>query len=125
MTQKEKITLFDDITEFALTNPSDEQIGKMVLGLLKANNCIADCEKCKNPTKFTKNEQEVINAVKNGWTFWRVDGVTWYWVNNIVDGPSPLQSLYRAPNLKVVSSRILNKLVKSGKFPKNYKFRYM
>lgn len=123
MTQKTKILLFDHITDFACANPSNEKMGEMVLSLLNANNCIAEYEKYKNPANLNKEAKEVVHAYQSGWKFYRVDGVIWYYANNIEDGGGPwANGGYGSPNLRVVSSRMINKLVACGQFPKNYKF---
>jgi hypothetical protein len=123
MTQKQQIKLFQEIVNIASHNPASQELGEAVVKLLKQNNALEWWDKKINPTAFTKEEQAVIHAVQSGWQFYQVDGVTWYWMNDVRDGNGPwANGGYGTPNLRVVSSRMINKLIACGQFPKNYKF---
>jgi len=123
MTQKKQIQLFQEIVNVAHKNPNSAALGDVVKHILKTNDAIEWWESKINPGKFTKDEQAVIHAVNSGWQFYRVDGVTWYWVNDDRDGSGPwANGGHGTPNLRIVSSRMINKLKACGKFPKNYKF---
>jgi len=123
MTQKQQIELFQQIVQIAHKNPTSQELGEAVTELFNKNNIQQWWDGKVNPKKFTKEELEVIHAYKSGWQFYRVDGVTWYWMNNVRDGSGPwANGGYGSPNLRIVSSRMINKLIACGKFPKNYKF---
>jgi len=123
MTQKDQIKLFQEIVNVAHKNPNSAALGDVVKHLLEIKDVFEWWENKVNPTKFTKDEQAVIHAVQSGWQFYRVDGVTWYWMNNDRDGNGPwANGGCGNPNLRVVSSRMINKLIACGQFPKNYKF---
>lgn len=115
--------MFQDIVAVAAQNPTSQQLGEQVEQLLKQHKVLQWWENTTNPTKFNKDEQEVINAVKNGWKFYWVDGAIWYWENDIQDGNGPwAMEGNKGKNLRMVSARMINKLKMCGQFPKNYKF---
>ena len=123
MTQKTRNFLLDQITEYALTNPSQEKMGEMVLFLLKKNNYLSYYQNKKNPS-LSKTDMEVIRAYKCGWQFYTVDGAIWYWINNDCDGGGPwAEYSKKGQNLRMVSRRTINKLIDCGEFPINYRFR--
>lgn len=120
MTQKQQIRLFQQIVQIAHKNPTSQELGEAVIELFNKNNIQQWWDDKVNPKKFTREELEVIRAVQSGWQFYRVDGVNWYWMNNVCDGNGPWAN--SSPNLRIVSTRMINKLVVCGQFPKNYKF---
>jgi len=118
MTEKQQIKLFQEIVKMAASNPTDHELGESVAELLKKNNALEWWDKKTNRTTFTKEEQEVIHAVKSGWQFYRMDGKNWYWMNDVEDP----WTCPRMPNIRYVSTRMINRLKACGQFPKNYKF---
>jgi hypothetical protein len=121
MTREDQIELFQEIVQAACQQLSSEEFGNEVLKLLNEHDAFTWWENKINPKKFTKAEQEVIHAIRSGWQFWSVDGAIWYWTNNVRDCNGPWGSK-RGKNLRVVSSRMINKLIVCGQFPENYKF---
>lgn len=116
MTQQKQIKLFQEIVKVAANNPTSRELGESVFELLKKNDVLEWWDKKVNPTKFTKDEQAVIHAVQSGWQFYRVDGVTWYYANNVRDGSGPwVNGGLRNCTLK--STKIWETLQKS-RFPK-------
>lgn len=123
MTQKTRNFLLDQIAEYALTNPSHEKMGEMVLFLLKKNSYLSYYQNKKNPP-LSKTDLEVIHAFQSGWQFYTVDGAIWYWMNNDQDGLGPWAEYGKqGQNLRIVSCRTINKLIDCGQFPKNYNFK--
>lgn len=119
MTQKEQIQIFQQIIVMASNNPSSQEFGDAVMSLLKQHNALEWWEDQVNPKSFTEEEMEVIHAVQSGWQFYNVDGVTWYYMNDIEDGSGPWANYgYGTPNLRIVSSEMINRLRTCGKFPR-------
>lgn len=114
MTKKDQINYFDKIVRYSLKKPSYRDFGEFVYNLLEEKDVISQWEKQNDPTraKISNNDKEVINAYLKGWKFHTVDGVIWYNVDN-KDTRGPFY-LPLDPDVKIVSSRQFNKLLKLG-----------
>jgi len=120
MTQKQQIKLFQEIVSTSIQINDPKEFGEKILSLLQSNEAKEWWENKTNPKTFSKEELSIINAFKSGYQFYRVDGVVWYWENNIQDGNGPWDHIGHTPNLRIVSSRMLNKLIDCNQFPKDY-----
>ena len=120
MTEQQQIKLFQEKYKIAASNPTAHELGESVAELLKENNALEWWDKKHNRTKFTKKQQEIIHAVKSGWRFYSAYGKIWYWVNDVCDGPGPWRR--KTPNLRIVSTRMMNVLMTCGQFPEDYEF---
>lgn len=124
MTQKKQIELFQKIAKISQQELTTEQFGSTIKRLLDDHNVNEWWEKKTNSKSFNKSELEIINAVQNGWQFYSVDGAIWYWENNIQDGRGPWADYgKKGQNLRLVSKRMINKLIDCGQFPANYQFK--
>jgi hypothetical protein len=124
ITQQQQIELFQEIVQIAQQELTNEQFGETIVQLLNENNVRQWWEKKTNPTKFSKKELEVIQAVENNWRFWNIDGVIWFFMNDDHDCNGPWsKGFYTSKNIRTPSSRMMNKLVECGKFPENYQFK--
>lgn len=114
MTRKDQIYHFEAIIKYALTDPSDKDLGRFVSGLLEECSAAEDYKKKNDPlkAKLSKDDLEVIAAQSKGWTFHVMDGVIWYNENNAQTG-GPF-AYHRSPLCKVVSVRQFNKLLRLG-----------
>lgn len=114
MTQKQKIEMFDKIVQRVLEGGSDRMIGEAIRDMIETERAKKDWL----VSKITKEDQEVIDAYSFGWQFYSVDGVTWYdEYNKKSSGPFLLT---REPQCKVVSSRMINKLLRLNLIGKDY-----
>jgi|LakMenE18May11ns_1017448.scaffolds.fasta_scaffold9723175_2 hypothetical protein len=122
ITQKDQINLFKEVVKISLNTNDNTKRGELIFNLLQENNAFEWYKKIVKPTTFTAEEVQVIHAINENWKFYRIDGVTFYWLNDIIDGNGPFVISNQGKNLRIVSSRLINKMKNYGGFPKNYSF---
>lgn len=110
LTKEQKEEYFHNILQAAIVSNTPEELGVAVFRMFDDGDVVNKWHEYSQ--SLTKDEQEILDAKKQGWHICSVDGVYYYSENNR-DTTGPWADNHD-PWMHIVSARSINKLKEKG-----------